>query len=393
MPTMSEILERATPERASAALGDLKLVSGDSHVTEPPNCYVDYIDPAFRDTAPRIERDGQSDVWVIPEMVKKISLGFISCAGIPPTELRGIAGIRFEEIYRGGYDAKARIEAQDRDGVAAEIVYPSIGMVLCNHPDAAYKRACFQAYNRWLEEFVAGAPTRVFGVGQVAVRSVEETVEDFVRIKAAGFKGVMMPLDPMTEFDYDDPRFDPVWKAAVELGLPLSFHALTSGKNVKSQFGVEGRSDKIANTQHLVMRANQDLICLLIWGGVFDRFPALKIICVEADAGWAPHFIHRLDHFHDRHRHWSGTGKLERIPSEVFRDNIWLTFQDDWVAFQFIDAMYPQRLLWASDYPHIDSTWPHSREILAERTSVLTEQQKRWVLGDNTVELYGLELG
>ncbi len=392
MSMMSEILERATLEGAAEALGDIKLVSADSHITEPPNCYTDYIDPAFRDIAPRIQRDGNSDVWVVPEMAKHLTLGFMSCAGVKPSELRAADGIRFDEIYRGGWDAKARLVAQDRDGVAAEIIYPSVGMVLCNHPDAAYKRACFQAYNRWQQEFVGGAPNRLFGMGQVVVRSIEETVADFIEIKAMGFKGVMMPCDPATEFDYDDPRFDPVWQASVDLGLPLSFHTLTSGKNTKSQFGVDGRSQKIANTQHLVMRANQDLLCVLIWGRVFDRFPTLKVVCVEADAGWAPHFIYRLDHFYDRHRYWSKTEEMDRLPSEVFRDNVYLTFQDDWIAFKFVDSLYPQRLMWASDYPHIDSTWPYSRQILSERTSVLSEQERKWILRDNVVELYGLEL-
>ncbi len=392
MPTMTEILERSSPGKATDLLGGLKLVSGDSHVTEPPNCYTDYIDPAFRDRAPRVERDGQADVWVIPEMVKKISLGFISCAGIPPTELRGVGGIRFEEIYRGGYDARARVEAQERDGVAAEIIYPSIGMVLCNHPDAAYKRACFNAYNRWLEEFVAGAPTRIYGLGQVAVRSVEETVEDFVRIKEAGFKGVMMPLDPMTEFDYDDPRFDPVWRASVELGLPLSFHALTSGKNVKSQFGVEGRSDKIANTQHLVMRANQDLICLMIWGGVFDRFPALKTICVEADAGWAPHYLNRLNHAYNRHRFTIGAQDMKKLPGDYFRENIYLTFQDDPIAWATAHLMNPERLMWANDFPHSDATWPWSQDVLRHHSEGMPAETVRKIVRENAMDLYGIKM-
>src|SRR5579871_3846408 len=181
-----------------------KPISADSHITEPPNCYVDYIDPAFRDSAPRIERDGASDVWVVPEMAKKISLGFISCAGVKPAELRSAGGIRFEDVYRGGWDPAARLAAQDRDGVVAEIIYPSVGMVLCNHPDRAYQRACYEAYNRWIAEFCAHAPSRLIGIGQTALRTPEEGVADLEAMHELGLRGVMVPGNPATEYDYDD---------------------------------------------------------------------------------------------------------------------------------------------------------------------------------------------
>jgi predicted TIM-barrel fold metal-dependent hydrolase len=282
---------------------------------------------------------------------------------------------------------------QDRDGVIAEIIYPSIGMVLCNHPDTEYKQACFMAYNRWLQEFVGAAPRRLFGLGQTAVTSVEQTIRDFEQAKAMGFKGVMMPCNPATEFDYDDPLFDPLWQASIDLELPLSFHILTSGGNSKNALGVEQRGKKLfANSQHLIIRANQDVIALFIWGGIFERFPDLKLVCAEADAGWAPHFMYRLDHFYKRHRFHSNTGDMSTMPSAQFRNNVYMTFQDDWSAFQQIHLVNPQRLLWANDFPHSDSTWPLSRHMLDEQTGLLTEQQKRWILRENTAELYKLEL-
>jgi predicted TIM-barrel fold metal-dependent hydrolase len=390
--TMNDPAAQVTAEPYRGDLLDFKLVSADSHITEPPNLYPDYIDPAFRDRAPHVEKEEDGgEAYIVPGLAKKIQLGLVAAAGIRPEVMR-MDRTRFEELHRGGWDPKQRIADQDRDGVIAEIIYPSIGMVLCNHPDTEFKQACFWAYNRWLQEFVGAAPTRLYGLGQTAVTSVEQTIKDFEQIRAMGFKGVMMPCNPATEFDYDDARFDPVWQASIDLELPLSFHILTSGGNSKHVFGAEQRGKKLANAQHLIIRANQDVIALFIWAGIFERFPELKLVCAEADAGWAPHFMYRLDHYYKRHRFHSNTGDMATMPSQQFRNNVYLTFQDDWSAFQQTHLVNPRRLLWANDFPHSDSTWPLSRHVLDEQTELLTKEQKRWILRDNTAELYKLDL-
>jgi len=369
----------------------IKVISADSHITEPPNCYVDYIDPAFRAVAPHVVTGANGgDVFVVDGIDKPIPMAIVAAAGINPRDIK-LDESKFEDLHRGGWDPKARIADQDRDGVHAEVIYPSIGMVLCNHEDANYKNACFKAYNRWLAEFVSYAPQRLIGLGQTAVRSVAEAIKDLEEMKKQGFKGVMLPCDPSTEMDYDDPSFDALWEAAVAMKMPISFHILTSGRG-KSSVSVSGRggNGRPANGQHGVIRANQDLIALFIWGRIFERFPDLKVVCVEADAGWAPHFMYRLDHFYNRHRFWSKLGDMQKLPSEYFADNIYLTFQDDWIAFNSTHMMNPRRLMWANDFPHSDSTWPWSQQMLARHTAKLSPEEKQWILRDNVIELYGL---
>ena len=385
---------------AAAALGNTlppRLISADSHVTEPPHCYVDRIDPAFRDRAPRVVRDADGgDVFVIDGMASAVPLGIVAAAGKDPRDIRK-SECRVEDLHRGGWDGKARLADQDRDGIAAEIIYPSVGMVICNHPDADYKHACMWAYNRWLqEEFCAAAPDRLFGMGQTAVRSVAETIEEFRRFNEMGFKGVMMPGNPATAEDYDHPSFDPLWRAAVELGLPLGFHILTSRSDGANAIGASGQRGASAhrgppqNAAQMLIKSIQDIIGTFIWGRVFERHPALKVVCVEADAGWAPHFAYRMDHGYNRHRFWLKMGDMARTPSEYFYENVYMTFQDDWVALKLVDMLNPRRLMWANDFPHSDSTWPWSRELLLGQTQHLTEQQKAWILHDNCAELYGI---
>ena len=114
------------------------------------------------------------------------------------------------------------------------------------------------------------------------------------------------------------------------------------------------------------------------------------MICVEGDAGWAPHYMYRMDHIYKRHRYWMKGQELERLPSEYFRDNIYMTFQDDWTAFKVKDLLNVRRLMWANDFPHSDSTWPWSQEMLAEHTVDLTAEEKQRILRDNVRELYNL---
>jgi predicted TIM-barrel fold metal-dependent hydrolase len=360
------------------------IISADSHVTEPPGTYVDRIDRAWRDRAPRLVRDARrGDIFVIDGLPRPIPMGLVAAAGKRAEDL-AMFGATFEELHRGGWDPEARLADQDVDGVAAEVIYPTVGMLLCNHPDFDYKHACFQAYNRWLAEFCGAHPDRLIGVGQTALRSVEDGIRDVQSIKALGLRGIMLPGNPNGP-DYHDPCWAPFFEAALDAGLPLSFHVLTSAQDT-----VRPRGPKL-NAFMAFIRGNQDLIGVFIFGGVFARHPALRVVCVEADAGWVPHFMYRMDHAYQRHRAWLTAAPLPRPPSEYFREHVYTTFQDDWVAFRVKDLLNVRRLLWASDFPHSDSTWPRSRELLARHTAHLGEEERRWVLHDNVAELYGLD--
>ena len=125
---------------------------------------------------------------------------------------------------------------------------------------------------------------------------------------------------------------------------------------------------------------------------MFERFPKLKLVCAEADAGWVPHFSYRLDHFYNRHRFHQKVTDMERMPSEQLSDNVYFTFQDDAIALNSVDMLNPRRLMWANDFPHSDSTWPWSQQLLTQQTAHLTEQQRRWILRDNVVEAFNLPL-
>jgi uncharacterized protein len=362
------------------------IISADSHITEPPGTYVDRIDRAYKDVAPKMVRDDKlGDVFVIHGLSRPVPMGLLAAAGKSAREL-AMFGVKFEEMHRGGWDPEARLADQDRDGVHAEVIYPTVGMLLCNHKDFDYKKACFDAYNLWIAEYCAAHPDRLIGVGQTAMRSVEETIADLRKIQELGLRGVMMPGNPKLE-DYDSAIYDPLWEAAADLELPLSFHILTSRED---QIGAT-RGPRL-NSFLAIIRGCQDIIGTFVLGGVFERHPRLKVVCVEADAGWVPHYMYRMDHAYDRHRYWLPAGTLSKMPSEYFRENVYTTFQDDWVAFQMKDMCNVRRLMWASDFPHSDSTWPWSQDILRKHTAGLSAEEKDLILHDNVADLYRLNI-
>jgi uncharacterized protein len=368
------------------------IISADSHVMEPPGTYVDRIDRKWRDVAPRVESvEGRGDVYVISGMDDTIPMGLVAAAGKTAEQLGEAAKTaKFDDLHRGGWDPQARIADQDRDGVAAEVIYPSVGMVLCNHADPDYKKACFDAYNLWIAEYCSAHPDRLLGCGQTAMRTPAEGIADLERIAKLGLRGVMMPGFPVLE-DYDHPIYDEFWQAAIELGLPLSFHILTAKETIKGGGGLGRTRGPKLNGFMTIIRGCQDVMGTLILGGVFERHPKLAIVCVEADAGWVPHYMYRMDHAYDRHRYWLPAGQqLSKPPSEYFRENIYVTFQDDWVAFRMLEMCNPRRLMWANDFPHSDSNWPNSQALLAKHAAGLTGEQKSWLLHDNVAELYGI---
>ena len=380
----------ATDSRVESAprVIDGPIISADSHITEPGWTYLDNIDPAFRDRAPFMtDEPGEGACFHVPGMARKIHLGLHSSAGRQSDQL-SMKGVPFEGLHRAGWDAEARVEAQQRDGIDGEVIYPSVGMLLCNHPDIDLKKAMFDAYNRWIAEYCSVAPDRLYGCGQTAARTPAEAVSDLEAIAAFGLRGVMLPGMPGPAYDggpdYDDPAWDDFYTAAIDLGVVLSFHILT-GENYRP------RGPKL-NTFMSIIRGNQDLIGTFVFGGVFDRVPDLKIVCVEADAGWVPHFSYRMDHAYDRHRNWLKGATLARRPGEYLEDHVKVTFQDDWSAFRMAEAglLKPEQLMWANDYPHSDSTWPYSQAMLADQTSALTDDARAKILGGNAVELYQL---
>jgi len=366
------------------------IISADGHICEPANCYVDFIDPKYRDIAPRIiQLENGTDAFEIHGMKKPVPLGFIDGAGFGVKErLARAKTLKMEDVREGAYRGHARIPYMDQDGLAAEIIYPSVGMGLCMHKDGEYKDACMKAYNRWLQTMCGEEPDRIFGLAQTAILSVDSAIEDFIMGKELGMVGMMMPGDPVYE-DYDHPDYDALWECAVDLDMPIAFHILTSRAG---SLHVKPRGHSM-NGFLSIIRAVQDVVGLMVYGGVFERHPKLRLVVAESDVGWIPHYMTRMDHSAKLHAEGGIIKGLSKLPSEYVRDNVWGTFQDDVTAYHSLYMMDYKHILWASDFPHTDSTWPRSQELIKEQTPHLTEAQKQAIFRDNTAALFNLPAG
>lgn len=366
------------------------IISADGHVCEPANCYVDHIDPQYRDRAPRImEMEDGTEAFVVPGMRKPVALGFVDGAGFGPKErLARAKTMRFADVRPAAYSGRDRLAFMDQDGLAAELIYASVGMGICMHRDAEFKDACMQAYNRWLAGMCSEAPERIFGLAQTAVLSVDSAIADFSRAKEMGFVGMMMPGDPIHE-DFDHPDYDSLWECAADLQLPICFHILTSRAG---SIDAKPRGHALNNFLGII-RAVQDVVGMMVLGGVFERHPDLKLVVAESDAGWLPHYMYRMDHAARINAEDGILKGLSKLPSQYIRSNVWATFQDDMTAYHSLGLMDVEHLLWASDFPHTDSTWPRSRQLIAEQAAHLNEAQHQAIFRDNTATLFNLPAG
>lgn len=369
-------------------------ISADSHVLEPPSCFDEHMNPKFRDRAPRIVSDSTGrDVYLIDGMATPIPVGMVDGAGmLPSMRAYHILKATFDTCQKGAWDPESRLADQQREGISAEVIYPSVGMVLLGHPDIEYKDACLEAYNRWLEGFCSGLPGRLFGLGLTSVRSVDAAIEDFRRAKERKFVGMVMPGIPHFE-DYDHPDFEALWECAIDLEMPVCFHILTGRgqQSVETLLKKQRRSERITGFMQII-RDVQDIIATMLLGGVFERHQDLKLVSAEADAGWMPHWAYRLDHAAYNERDDGILEGLSKLPSEYLHTNVFNTFQDDWVAFATKDHMNYRQLLWASDYPHPDSTFPNSQRLLAKHASDLSEDERKAILRENVKNLFGLDV-
>ncbi|MGP3922430.1 amidohydrolase family protein [Streptomyces sp. 8N616] len=360
---------------------DTPLVSADSHIVEPPALFRDRLDRRWQEHAPRLvpDRDG-GERYVFPGSTRSVGLGLAASAGAPGDDLME-TGTRFADIRPGAWQPGPRLADQDADGVAAEVLYPTVGLFLLRHLNREFSAACMAAYNGWLADFCAAAPDRLIGCGASAVTAPEEAARDLRRIRDSGLKGAVVPLEPSAG-GYADEEFDVLWETAAELEMPITFHALPPVR----QAPAAGPGAAAI----LPLWDAQELLTGLVLGGVLQRRPELRLVFAEFDAGWVPHFLQRLDHYFHRHYRWLKLdGRIDRPPSEYIARSVHFTFQDDPVALRLTGPAC-SNLMWASDFPHAESTWPTSRSVASACDGLIPAQLHRDVFGDRARALYGI---
>lgn len=275
------------------------------------------------------------------------------------------------------------------DGVDVSILYPTAGLQLYKIPDGLLLTAMLRTYNDWLAEFCEASPNRLKGIAMINIDDVNEGAADLEHRANQGFVGAMIPVYPPEDLRYDSPEYDRLWGAAQDLEMPLSLHIATNrfGSGEGSQAG--GARVGIAPNADFFPRAS---ISDLILSGVFERFPKLQVGVVEHELSWVPHFLSRLDYTYDQQGFGREGYRFEEDmqPSDYFHRNIFLGFQEDELGIRLRDIIGVDSLQWGSDYPHMESTFPKSQEILEEILVDCTEEEKAKIAGGNAARVYRL---
>jgi uncharacterized protein len=356
------------------------LISADSHVNEPGDLWTSRVPAAWRDRAPRIESFEEGDAWVIEGVKDPINFGMNACAGLEPEEMKG--WMRFEDMRRGGWDPATRLVEMDRDGVDAEVLYPTprLSNAIVAHRDAEYHHTMVRAYNDWISEYVAHAPDRFGGLAILPNRGVEEAIAEIERVMdRPGMRGVVMGCYPNGSLSIEE-EDDKVWARLAERGIPLGIHvSLTQSMPAAHRAHLPGYGRFFDAPNRMIE---------LVFAGVFDRHPGLDVVFAEVDFGWVPYVKEQIDNNYRRLDPVSRFG-LAAVPTEYIERHFHFGYITDTFGLRNLDYMGAERVLWSSDYPHISADYPYSWRTIQSSLSGLAPADRSLILHGNAERLYG----
>lgn len=366
-------------------------ISADSHVVEPGDLWLTRMDRRFRDRAPHIQSRPDGDYFAI-EGIEPFSispLGAMIQDKMAGRDITTRTGKRAEDIRAGAWQAAARLADQHLDHIRAEVLYPGYGLVIFGASDPEYQLACFQCYNDWLSDFCVELGGRAAGAAVLPGNCpIDVMIREAERIaKKPGLKSVMLVNNPSGR-PYTLPVYDSFWAAMADIDLPIAIHMGTStGEQLKDRierfggvYGVHLVDNRMGNAMRLIAQ--------LVFGAVTQRFPKLRFVMVESGIGWIAGVLHFLDHWWTDNRHWMEP-RTDHKPSFFFKRNFWATFEDDRAGIITRHLLNPDHLMWGSDYPHTEGTFPRSREQIERDFADVPPQEVRKMVSANAASLYG----
>lgn len=369
------------------------VISSDSHVFEPPDLWTRRIDLRFKDRAPYMKRVGDVDHLIVESDQMVAGIGLISGAGTRFAAPEKISAHgRFEDVHAGGYDPDQHIRDMKIDGVAGEVLYPSQGLFYFKVADSQLLSAIFRAYNDWLADFCRTNPDRLKGIAMVNLDDISDGVRELERAASMGLVGAMVTEYPTEARRYDGLEYEPLWAAAQDLSMPLSLHTATRREGRNRGAGATSVRDASGRATKVLWPATS--LCDMIFSGVFERHPGLRVAIVEFELAWVPHLLSTMDYTYlERQEEASYRFKGDVRPSDFFHRNVYLSFQEDAVGIRLRDVIGVDSLMWGSDYPHSESTFPRSREILDQILEGVPHGERARIVGGNVARLYKFDLG
>ncbi len=374
-----------------------RIISADDHIDLqwlPKDLWQKRVAPEWRERAPKVVDTPDGPYWV--------------CGGDrwdPWGGRKGAAGAqggRRTALEKGGVlepgvlrptTTALRLADMDRDSVDATVMYGPIVPLLIADPEL--RRVCYRAYNEWLAEFCATAPDRLLGAGLIPIDDAKSAADEVRHLKQLRLRTGMF-LAARVDVALWDESWEPLWDAAAETGIVIGFH-LGGGLRTVTFSGPKASDPGNMGVRVACSTLQMDEpLAAVIFSGALERHPQLKIVLAETGIGWLPYMVERMDdsyqRFLDAGDFWRAHGGLQLTiaPSAYFRRQVWATFQIDHVGLRLLDVIGDDRVMWASDYPHADSTWPDSQKAIAANFKDVADPARRRILCDNARALYGL---
>ena len=363
-------------------MGKLPFVFGcDAHVAEPPNLYVDNMPGDLKQYAPNAETDGNTRITKIGDkVIMKIQADFfVHKVGIIKTaEDEGV-----ELKRRGARDLELRLEDMKRDGVDAELVFPSLGLMIPHIGDVEAERVACEIYNNWLWEYTAPVRQVLIAAAMIPCDDFDDALAEAQRTIEMGFPAICL-WEGMG--NYNDARWDSIFALAAASEVPIVFHTATGHVSTRALRGAGGAISNYTRQMNDAI----EVITQLVAGGVLDRNPEAHITFAEHGAGWLWALGERMDEAYEGHRPYVEP-KLSRMPSRIVADQVHSAMQNDVGSVATRKGVGVGALLFATDYPHSEGTFPFSRSVIERMMTENSDARMEdfvAILGGNAARLF-----
>jgi len=367
------------------------VVDADGHVCEPIDLWESRLPARLRERGPRVrwnEAEQCQQVLVEGRVGIPRGLAGLGCAGLGFDNFKN--DLLYEHTHPAGFDPKERLRVLDAEGIDVAVLYCGLGQCLGGIQDPALAVACHQVWNDWMAEWAATEPTRLIGTGVLPVQDPAAAAAEVARIAGLGLRAGVIRPNPVLGKPLWDRAFDPLYDALEEHGIPLGLHGA-------GMFDMEGASKRMfdlmaGGTHHAVILFVDQYMTLsnLVYAGVLERHPRLKVAVLECGGGWIAHWMDRMDEFQGSYA-WAAA-KLSLKPSEYFRRQCVISFDPgERSAPAMAQLAGAQNLIWASDFPHSDAKYPGVVDELREHTAAMSPAEQAALYGGNALRLYGVE--
>lgn len=363
-----------------------RIISADSHVQEPDELY-DELPADLRERAPRIVTEADGRTYKVTDGKRPRRIDLADTLANEDDQNR-----EFRSDPTGGRDIERRLADQARDGVSAEVLYPNSSLSLYNSPHPGFQIAVAKAYNNWIMALFGPHPDRFVPVAICPVADIHAACAEAERIAKLGFRAVKVPITVRAK-PYNHPDYEPFWAICAEAGLVVSFHAFSNAEDqYPEDWGEETGTGGALTLMATSMIDGMNPVTLLIASGVLMRHPTLKFVVVECGAGWLAWLLHVLDEQYDKKHMWIQP-RLDLRPGEYFKRQGHVTFSDDPMALKTLEFTGADGLMWGSDYPHDEGTFPHSQDVIERTFAGVDPRHRQQIVHDNAAALYGFARG